>query len=59
MTVVGTRDLETAYASHVDLAGNYSGHAWDPANDPKFFESGDGSYKGAITMYDTENRFTS
>ncbi|MEJ1729742.1 hypothetical protein SMA90_25760, partial [Escherichia coli] len=51
MTAVRTGDLETTYATEVVVAGDYSGHAWSATDDPKLFGSGDGTYKGAITMY--------
>lgn len=57
MTVVRTGDLETAYASEVVVAGDYSGHGWSTTDDPKLFGPGDGTYKGAITMYDPEFGF--
>ena len=57
MTITRTGDLETTYATEVVVAGDYSGHAWSATDDPKLFGSGDGTYKGAITMYDMEYGF--
>jgi hypothetical protein len=57
MTIERTGDLETTYATEVVVPGDYSGHAWSATGDPKLFGSGDGTYKGAITMYNMENGF--
>lgn len=52
MTIVRTGDLVLEYATEVVVAGDYSGHTWSVTDDPKLFGPGDGTYKGAITMYD-------
>lgn len=51
MTITRTGDLQTQYATELVVAGDYSGHNWSGTDDPKLFGSGDGTYKGAITMH--------
>jgi hypothetical protein len=57
MVIEKTGEVVTEYDTHVVLPGDYSGHNWDQVNDPWLFGSGDGTYKGALTMYNMEHGF--
>ena len=35
MTIEKTGDIETQYGTHLIVPGDYSGHGWDAANDPR------------------------
>ncbi|HOT54212.1 MAG TPA: SusE domain-containing protein [Bacteroidales bacterium] len=57
MTITRTGDLVSEYGTEVVVAGDYSGHSWSATDDPKLQGSGDGTYKGAITMYNMQYGF--
>ena len=51
-TLTKTADLDgPAYSTKLVVSGDYSGHSWDGSGDPALLGTGDGKFKGPVTMY--------
>lgn len=50
-TLTKTGELDgPAYSTKLIVAGNYSGHSWSASDDPALLGTGDGKFKGPLTM---------